>query len=219
MRKVLFVLGVPATLAAVLLLGAGSVFAQHGGGHGGGGHGGGGHGGGGHGGGSFHGGGAWHGGHGGYGYHHGYGYPFIGVGVGWGYPYGYYGYGYPSYGYYGYDYPVYSENYVQTAPPVDVYGQSYYPPAAMDMALSTAARLDIVVPPGADLWLEGAKMTGQANASVRHFTSPPLDVNREYTYDVRARWTENGQAVERTQSVDVRAGQQSVVNLTQPAKR
>jgi uncharacterized protein (TIGR03000 family) len=172
-------------------------------------------GGGGHGGGGFHGGG-FHGGgfggarvggfaHGGY-YHGGfYGRPY----AHYGYDHYRQGYGYGLGGYYPYDddyvYPDYGyDNYDPYDAGPDESStayQSFYPPAD---ASDNRAHVSVNVPVGAQLWFEGTLTT--ATGTTRRFESPPLVPGKEYRYEVRAQWTEQGRKVSQTQHVDVYAG-------------
>jgi uncharacterized protein (TIGR03000 family) len=80
----------------------------------------------------------------------------------------------------------------------------------------TIAHVDVKVPASAQVWVEGAK-TSQTGA-LRHFVSPPLTPNEDFTYDIRARWTDQkGDVVDQTRHVLVHAGGQVVVNFTEPA--
>jgi len=163
-----------------------------------------------------------------YGYYGGRGYyPWWG---GYGYPgYNGYGYGYPSYGY-GYSYPSYYD-YGYTNP--DYYGNTsgydpyayaddaYYPAAgtpaaaAAPVVANDAVLVTVDVPvPDADVWFDGVKMT--QSGMTRVFTSPPLQAGQNYVYDIRARWTQNGVAVDRTRHVSVHAGDRITVDFTQP---
>ena len=211
-----------AALAAALLAGtAAPAWAQHGHGGGGGGHGGGhgggfsgGHGGGMHGGG-MHGGGFHGGGFHGGGFHHGYGY-----GLGFGYYPGFYG-GYdggggvyldltPGYGYPGVALGDYS-------PPIRYY---YDPPAYPQPAVNppsggdNSATVEVVVPANAQVWFDGepTKQGGER----RLFSSPPLDPEKVYHYEVRARWTEGERVVDQTRRVEVRGGKRTGVDFTKP---
>jgi uncharacterized protein (TIGR03000 family) len=80
------------------------------------------------------------------------------------------------------------------------------PPAASPLLQGQhVAHITIEVPTAdAILWIEDQK-TQQAGAS-RKFVSPPLDRNRDYEYHIKVRWDENGQTVEQTQKIMVRAG-------------
>jgi uncharacterized protein (TIGR03000 family) len=196
-----------------------------GGGHGGGGHGGGGFHGGGFGGGGFHGGGfggAHFGGfRGGY-YGHPYAHSGYNRGYGYGGGYGFYGYGvYPFYGDYAYDpyayngwavtedsgydgsygggTPYYSYGSYPAAPPATNY-QSIYQPAATD----NSAHVTLTVPAGARVTFGGTATT--STGPVREYQSPSLTPGRQYTYEVRATWDENGKEVTQTQQVEVTAG-------------
>ena len=194
----------PAVALAAVLAVAGPSYARGGGGgHGGGGHGGGFHGGG------FHGGGYGYRGFGGYGYR-GYGwgggyYPYY-YGLGYGYPY--YGNSYSSYPYYPYyNYPAagYTGGY-----------QSYYPVTTTPAQAPNSVRLNIWVPvANAKVWIDNT-LTQQAG-TYRQFESPALTPGSNYSYTVRAQWTQDGKPVERSQTVSFHAGEQVNVNLAQGA--
>jgi uncharacterized protein (TIGR03000 family) len=208
----LIILAVPFVATAALLLAPDAAHAGGGGGSRGGG-------------GGYHGGGpAYHGA--GYGYHGGY-YPYhhygygVGVGIYLGYPYG------APWGYFGAPYPSYA--------PDD------YPPTAIAPSLSApmpeaplpdsaagglhprdnappsdqTAHVAVRVPAEADVWF-GTGKTTQTGAT-REFVSPPLTPGQEYTYEVRARWTEGGKEVVRERRIDVSAGTWKVVDFTRPA--
>jgi uncharacterized protein (TIGR03000 family) len=179
--------------------------AQHGGHGGGGGHVGGAHMGGGHVGGSF---GGFHpngfrGFHNDFrGFHNGFGgfYPYHG---------GYGGYGYYSPYYSGaYSSPSYdvTPDYAYTPPPTGNY-QSMYPP-------SPTAQVTVNVPPDAKVWFDDTltKSTG----AVRQYTTPPLSLGGQYSYDIRAQWTEDGREVTQSQKVQFNRGGQVVVNFPMP---
>jgi uncharacterized protein (TIGR03000 family) len=211
---------------AVVLGTAGSGWARGGGGHGGGGHVGGFHGG------SFGGyrGGYW-GGYRGYGYggyYPRYGYNRYNVYYG-GYPYSY-GDSEPYYSSYPYStsdlntdswlspesaQPEAGDAFnpgpvVQPGDAVETAGyRSLYPPtgdgaAASARQAAAPAGVTVKVPQGAELWFDGSKT--RSTGSVREFESPPLTQGRQYTYDVRARWRDNGKDVTQTRRVIVTAG-------------
>jgi uncharacterized protein (TIGR03000 family) len=215
--------------------------AQHGGGHGGSGHCGGGHGGGGHVGGGHSGavqfngghfGGAHSGGyygryyHGGHHYYPGYGYGLYGF-----YPYYDYGPYYNDYGtgsYYGSAYdsgytglPATTDSYPY-APPVSPAYPYDYSLASSAATSSTAplqdktARVTVTVASDAQVWLNesGTKSIGL----VRQYQSPPLTPGSRYTYEIRARWNDNGHETTQTQKVAVTAGSHASVNFPIPAK-
>jgi uncharacterized protein (TIGR03000 family) len=221
----------PAALALLLFV-PGVGFAQHHGGHGGG-HAWGGHAWGGHVGG-YRGGwvghvGGYRGGWGGYhnygwgGYRSGWGgWPYIGFGLGYPY-YSGYGYGSPYYSSSYYVSPIYSSNYYvepyYSSVPVYTpgYVESSYapvvtnPPASTTTTTVAPATVEVRVPANAEVWFGDFK-TSQTGSD-RVFSSPPLPRDRDYTYQVRARWMENGQPVERTREVHVTGGQSQVVDF------
>jgi uncharacterized protein (TIGR03000 family) len=231
-QKVIRFLATMSCAAVMLFLTAEYSEAAHGGGgHGGGGHGGGGHGGGFHGGG-FHSGGGWHGGgrgwhDGGWG-HHGYYRGFYGgyypglYGL-WDYPYYSYGYtDYPYYGYadsnypsYGYSDSYYNPNYYAPSPAYGSGAASAYGTYAPPVATDNTVRLTVRVPPDAQVWFENT-LTTQRGAE-RDFQSPQLTPGRDYTYDIRARWRQDGRDVDQTRHVTVHAGSQVNVDFTAPA--
>jgi uncharacterized protein (TIGR03000 family) len=175
-------------------------------------------------------------GHGGGGYGGGgYGYGGYGYGHAWGYSPGFYGYGawnggwgggyYPSYRWGWSGYPMYyGSNYGAYAPYAD-YRYSDYPDTYFDPRMQTggydygsyagdanAVHLNVRVPRDAEVWIEGQK-TNQTGSS-RQYVSPPLTAGKSYTYDIRARWSENGQEVERDRHLTVRAGDRPMVDFT-----
>jgi uncharacterized protein (TIGR03000 family) len=187
---------------------------------------------------SFHGGvshfhaGSFHGGfhdgfhHGGFNHgfrHFGY-YPRFYGGFGYGYPYygglGYYPYDY--YPYYGGDYYAPSSydylglnDYDNVTPPA--YSPSYFPPDGGPSAVAPAdntAHVRVIVPAGAEVWFDGTK-TSQTGGT-REFVSPPLLPDTNYSYEVRARWMDNGAPVDQTRRVIVRAGALTTVDFTRP---
>jgi uncharacterized protein (TIGR03000 family) len=126
--------------------------------------------------------------------------------------YGYYSY--PDYySYRWYSYPTYSPPAVLTesprygpAPATNSY-QSFYP----SEQAPAPATLNSRVPANAELWLQGAKMnqTGEQ----RKIVTPALSPDRNFMYDVRARWNDNGQEMDWTRHVRVRGGEEVTVDF------
>jgi uncharacterized protein (TIGR03000 family) len=169
------------------------------------------------------------------GYYSSYGYSPYGSGYypgystygGWSNP----GYAWGNYntgGYYGgaYTAPGYAATdfYYNTPGASSYYGSGY----AGDMGSSyaygnrtgagvrDAALLNVRLPdPNAEVWVDG-KQTRQ-RGTWREYESPPLNPDRNYTYEVRARWTENGRTEEQTRTVPVRANGVATVDFTAPA--
>jgi uncharacterized protein (TIGR03000 family) len=169
----------------------------------------------------------WGGGYYGGGYYGGMGYGNYGYGSGylpgWGYGAGYspgYNYGFrPSYGYSGAYYaPGYVSSGMTMAPGTTSF---YYQPGAPIGAAGygasatdpNAATIDVRVPPDAQVWFDGDPTSQRG--SDRVFSSPPLEPGKTYHYNVRVRFTQNGQPVERTRRVEVRAGQRTNVDFNQ----
>jgi len=78
----------------------------------------------------------------------------------------------------------------------------YYEPAVAQQSATVLVQL-----PRADakVWFDGSATTQQGME--RSFYTPPLDPGGTFTYTIRARWLENGQTIDREQSVNVRPGQ------------
>jgi uncharacterized protein (TIGR03000 family) len=72
-------------------------------------------------------------------------------------------------------------------------------------------RFRIMVPTTAELWINDQKMT--PTGSVREFISPPIDWDREYTYEFRARWSDGGREVVQTRKISFFAGDRLTVKL------
>lgn len=72
----------------------------------------------------------------------------------------------------------------------------------------------VVVPPNAEVWINGAKtsQTGQE----REFSSSGLTPGKTYNYEVRARWMQVGQPVERTVHVPLKGGERRLVDFFAP---
>jgi uncharacterized protein (TIGR03000 family) len=94
----------------------------------------------------------------------------------------------------------------------------YYPASQM-VALPTPSApvtIDVVLPPDAELWIEGKKM-GQT-ATQRKFISPPLESGQRFVYDFRIRFKEDGREQTKTRSLDVFAGGHYTVDFVNPPK-
>jgi uncharacterized protein (TIGR03000 family) len=165
----------------------------------------------------------------GYGWYGGY-WPYYGYTTWGGYYPGYsyyyptYGYAYPYYSYsssynpyYAYsayypDYTYYNPTYyvpqtVAALPTTSAY-QRFYPP---DTALTSPneAVIRVYTAPDAQLWFDGT-LTAQTG-SLRTFETPDLQPGKEFKYDIKVRWVENGILIERKRTVTVGAGR--TVNL------
>ncbi len=179
---------------------------------------------------------------GGYGRGYYYGYPgYYGYGYSpyGGYYGGYYGFYGPSYsGYYGdgfygdfgsrprfyrYGYRTFAPAYFDSGPiyyesaPRSISTGGYY--GALEQSTTAgdanAAHLSVMVPADAEIWVEGQKMAQMGES--RSFVSPALTPGKEFTYDIRARWMENGKEKSLTKHVKVHAGEQVKVDFMKPS--
>jgi uncharacterized protein (TIGR03000 family) len=77
------------------------------------------------------------------------------------------------------------------------------------------AFIQVRVPAAAEIWFDGDK-TSQSGA-VRDFVSPALQTGRSFTYEIRARWTDDsGKVIDKTKQVKVEAGKQSTADFLSP---
>lgn len=201
-----FLTSVLALAAAVLLLAAGPAAAQH-----------------------YRYGGYRHGGYGGY--YHGYSPRHYGGYVHYVYYPGHYGYYhhygyYPSYHHYAWGYPGYSRyvpSYYGYSVPQAGYWALYPPnPAGQDLTTPTApagadqvVHFNIRVPADAEVWIDD--LNTSQTGPLREFISPPLAPGHEYTYEIQARWKEQGREVSQRRRVFVQAGQRVSIAFPQTA--
>jgi len=106
---------------------------------------------------------------------------------------------------YYYGYPLTTSAYQQpmnndvyTYPPTTY--RSYYPPNAS----SLPATIELVVPADAQVWFNG-QATAQTG-TVRRFVTPPLNPDNDYSYELKVRWSKDGQPTEETRTITVVAG-------------
>lgn len=90
--------------------------------------------------------------------------------------------------------------------------RSYYRVPTPDAPAGTVL-LNVQVPANAKVWIDGASTTSTGIA--RSFVSPALTPGKQFTYEVKAQWQENGREVTRTRRVPVQAGQAVDINLQQ----
>ncbi len=77
-----------------------------------------------------------------------------------------------------------------------------------------SAKLTVRVPADADVFFDGSPTT--QTGTQRVFVTPALEAGSNYTYSIRARWTENGQPVQQTRTIPVKAGANLVVDFLSP---
>jgi uncharacterized protein (TIGR03000 family) len=88
--------------------------------------------------------------------------------------------------------------------------QSFYPSDAAPAG--NTALLRIRTQPDAQLWFDDT-MTTQSGP-FRTFTTPELQPGKQYEYQLKVRYMENGKEVQKTKTVDVAAGKAIDVDLT-----
>jgi uncharacterized protein (TIGR03000 family) len=161
--------------------------------------------------------------------------PFgFGVGGWGGWPYGGYG-GWPYGGYGGWPYGGFMSG------PQYFYSGAYVPPIVYTVSTPAAdlaprmrpavwpaiafrdapvqggkAFIDVRVPTAtAQVWFDGVLM--RQSGVERHFVTPPLTPGEMYAFEIRASWRDvAGKELTRTRRVDVRAGEQQVVDFFAP---
>jgi uncharacterized protein (TIGR03000 family) len=78
------------------------------------------------------------------------------------------------------------------------------------------AHITVSVPQNSEVWFDGFETS--TSGTVRTYQSPPLAPGNRYTYEIRARWNENGREMIQMQRVEVTAGSRVSVNFPVPAK-
>jgi uncharacterized protein (TIGR03000 family) len=130
----------------------------------------------------------------------------------WSYPYR--GYYYPSYSEW-YSYPTTSTYYSAQAPMTNsTTSQSFY---QNPEEMKTPAQVRILVPADSQISFDG-QATSQRGMD-RLFVSPPLTPGRDFVYEIKAQWTENGREMSKTKSVQVHAGDFVNVNFVNAGER
>lgn len=76
--------------------------------------------------------------------------------------------------------------------------------------------LVVEVPQDAEIWID-SRQTQQTGIE-RTYESPPLAAGKIYTYEIRAKWQENGRANEQSQIVMALAGEKVSVHFPAPIK-
>jgi uncharacterized protein (TIGR03000 family) len=162
--------------------------------------------------------GGWHqGGWGGWAWNGGYAPGYYGSSY---YPWTYYTPSYYSSGVYGYGpYALgtpaaagFTSYYYEPAGSVE--DRSIMPVAYEEPGTEDAVHLRVRVPADAELFFDGQPT--KQRGTEREFYSPPLTPGRDYTYDIKARWNDNGKTVERTRKVQVHADDWINIDMTSP---
>jgi uncharacterized protein (TIGR03000 family) len=118
---------------------------------------------------------------------------------------------------YAYSSPIYNSGYTTVIPGSGVY-QAAYPPqgAVQGQGTIDASRcyIHVHVPANAQVMFDNTPT--QQTGMDRTFMSPALDNNQNYTYQISARWMDNGQQRNETRTVRLIQGQSVNVDFTSP---
>jgi uncharacterized protein (TIGR03000 family) len=68
----------------------------------------------------------------------------------------------------------------------------------------TTAQIELRVPAGAEVWLDGART--RQTGEVRLYVSPPLTAGKEYSYQVRVTWKDGDKEKSEDRELTIRAG-------------
>jgi uncharacterized protein (TIGR03000 family) len=109
--------------------------------------------------------------------------------------------------------PIQPASYVgQVMPPATsaTLAQSYYAAPQQNAVL-----LDVRVPvEDAEVLIDGTPT--RLRGHMRQFYSPPLEPGKTFTYEVTAKFTQDGKPVTRTERQEVRAGERYTIDFTKP---
>jgi uncharacterized protein (TIGR03000 family) len=106
-----------------------------------------------------------------------------------------------------YSSPVFYPSYAAVPAPQD----DDYAYGASQETDRNAVLINVRVPANAEVWFDGTKTS--RTGGVRSFVTPPLEPGREYSYEIRVRWIEEGRPVERVRKINFRAGERHTLNF------
>jgi len=112
-------------------------------------------------------------------------------------------------------YPRFQENFTPEVQPY--YGRSFVSPSFPENFISDLdqrVQIHLKVPASARVWFDDDK-TVQTGSS-RDFITPPLPTGKEFSYAIRAEWTDNGHKVESTRRIRIHAGDRVSLDLSGP---
>jgi uncharacterized protein (TIGR03000 family) len=87
----------------------------------------------------------------------------------------------------------------------------YYSPSQEQSALMDKAAVEVHVPADAELWIDGQPTTQRGET--RTFETPQFAVGRGFSYELRARWMEDGKPVDETRRVELQPGERQVLDF------
>src|SRR6516164_9664964 len=111
-------------------------------------------------------------------------------------------------GYYGspyYSSPYYGSSYYSGYSYPSQYTSMYFSGDMEQARAENRVMLNIQAPAGANLWISDV-FVGQGDGN-RQFISPPLEYGRNYIYDVKASWMQDGREMTSTRSFAFQGGQ------------
>jgi uncharacterized protein (TIGR03000 family) len=88
------------------------------------------------------------------------------------------------------------------------------PPLTAASVAGRRALVHVEVPANATVWFNGAQT--RQGGRLRTYETPALESGYPYTYDVKARWEQDGKPVERTQRIEVYPGGRITVAFAGP---
>jgi len=90
--------------------------------------------------------------------------------------------------------------------------RSFYPPNG-----NQQATIELTVPADAQVWFDGQPTT--QTGTVRRFVTPPLRANADYSYEVKIRYTKDGEPKEETRTISVVPGGLRQLNLVRSTRQ
>lgn len=103
----------------------------------------------------------------------------------------------------GYSAPAYYSPAV-ASPAESTYESGYYGTRPEFVVPANAALIEVAVPANAEIWFSGEKT--KSTGDFRSFVTPTLEKDRNFAYEVRVRWMENGKVKEKVERLPVRPG-------------
>jgi uncharacterized protein (TIGR03000 family) len=105
-------------------------------------------------------------------------------------------------------------NYYRSSTAEGYYGSTgsgaYYSSTTAESPRKRPVLVNLGVPSDAKVWFDGNQTN--RTGTMRSFESPPVSVGRDYVYQLRIQWKQNGKDVTQTRQINVHAG--DVINLT-----
>jgi uncharacterized protein (TIGR03000 family) len=93
--------------------------------------------------------------------------------------------------------------------------RSFYSGTAPISVRANEILFEVRAPEKAEIWFEGKKT--EQTGTVRQYVSSGLTPGQVYTYELKAKWMEDGKEKAETKQIEVTAGQFKSVDLTKPA--